>query len=188
MPAPSLAASFRANLPCCGRSWTASGSRSSPAGMTAAAPRRKSLPRWTRSPTTCSSSRTWAASHVVYADTSLGRHGAIWGPISQRPVLAADEWPAYGRKLTELAERMADFGVRMAFHHHMGTIVETDEEVGLLMRHTGPAVGLLYDTGHSVFRRRRSAFAGQARTSGASFTCTARMPAGPSSTRRGART
>ena len=90
-------------------------------------------------------------SHVVYADTSLGRHGAIWGPISQRPVLAANDWPAYGRKLTELAERMADFGVRMAFHHHMGTIVETDEEVGLLMRHTGPAVGLLYDTGHSVF-------------------------------------
>jgi inosose dehydratase len=39
----------------------------------------------------------------------------------------------------------------MAFHHHMGTIVETDEEVGLLMKHTGEAVGLLYDTGHSIF-------------------------------------
>ncbi len=91
------------------------------------------------------------SSHVVYADTSLGRHGAIWGPISQRPSLSASDWPAYGRKLTELAERMADFGVGMAFHHHMGTIVETDEEVGLLMKHTGKAVGLLYDTGHSIF-------------------------------------
>ena len=39
----------------------------------------------------------------------------------------------------------------MAFHHHMGTIVETDDEVGLLMRHTGEAVGLLYDTGHCAF-------------------------------------
>ena len=46
---------------------------------------------------------------------------------------------------------MADFGVRMAFHHHMGTIVETDAEVGLLMQHTGEAVGVLYDTGHSTF-------------------------------------
>jgi len=91
------------------------------------------------------------STHVVYADTSLGRHGAIWGPISQRPALSVAEWPAYGRKLTALAERMASFGVGMAFHHHMGTIVETDEEVGLLMRHTGEAVGLLYDTGHSVF-------------------------------------
>jgi inosose dehydratase len=91
------------------------------------------------------------STHVVYADTSRGRHGAIWGPISERPALSPDEWPAYGRKLTALAERMADFGVRMAFHHHMGTIVETDADVGLLMRHTGEAVGLLYDTGHSAF-------------------------------------
>ena len=95
--------------------------------------------------------RDMGCAHVVYADTSLGRHGAIWGPISERPRLAARDWPGYGRKLTDLAERMADFGVGMAFHHHMGTIVETDEEVGLLMRHTGEAVGLLYDTGHSAF-------------------------------------
>ena len=91
------------------------------------------------------------STHVVYADTSRGRHGAIWGPISQRPKLSAGEWPIYGKKLTQLAEKMADFGVRMAFHHHMGTIVETDEEVGLMMKHTGEAVGLLYDTGHSSF-------------------------------------
>lgn len=89
--------------------------------------------------------------HVVYADTSLGRHGAIWDPISKRPSLGDGEWPAYGRKLTMLAERMQEFGVAMAFHHHMGTIVETDEEVGKLMQYTGPAVGLLYDTGHSSF-------------------------------------
>jgi inosose dehydratase len=91
------------------------------------------------------------STHVVYADTSRGRHGAIWDPISKRPTLQAEEWPVYGRKLTQLAERMADFGVRMAFHHHMGTIIETDAEVGLLMKHTGEAVGLLYDTGHSTF-------------------------------------
>jgi inosose dehydratase len=33
----------------------------------------------------------------------------------------------------------------------MGTIVETDAEVDRLMAVTGPAVGLLYDTGHSAF-------------------------------------
>jgi inosose dehydratase len=31
------------------------------------------------------------STHVVYADTSRGRHNAIWGPISQRPVLSAEE-------------------------------------------------------------------------------------------------
>ena len=46
---------------------------------------------------------------------------------------------------------MAEFGVGMAFHHHMGTIVETDDEVDRLMSVTGPAVGLLYDSGHCAF-------------------------------------
>lgn len=95
--------------------------------------------------------RDLGAGRVVYADTSRGRHGGIWDPISKRPALAHDEWAAYGRKVTALAERMAEFGVPMAFHHHMGTIVETDAEVDRLMAVTGPAVGLLYDTGHSAF-------------------------------------
>ena len=95
--------------------------------------------------------RDLGAKHVVYADTSRGRHGAIFDPISQRPSLSSDEWPAYGAKITALAERMADFGVRMAFHHHMGTIVETDAEIDQLMARTSQAVGLLYDTGHCAF-------------------------------------
>ena len=95
--------------------------------------------------------KAMGCSHVVYADTSRGRHGAIWDPISLRPRLADDEWRDYGRRLTGLAERMAEFGVGMAFHHHMGTIVETDDDVDRLMNCTGEAVGLLYDTGHSIF-------------------------------------
>jgi inosose dehydratase len=95
--------------------------------------------------------RDLGAEVIVYADTSRGRHDGIWQPISRRPKLADEDWPAYGRKITALAEKMADFGVRMAFHHHMGTIVESDEEVDRLMAVTGPAVGLLFDSGHSSF-------------------------------------
>ncbi len=85
---------------------------------------------------------------VVYADTS-GRLG--FPPISQRPVLADDDWPMYGRKVTELAERMTAFGVRMAFHHHMGTIVQSDADIDRLMATTGEAAGLLFDSGHCLF-------------------------------------
>ncbi len=95
--------------------------------------------------------RDMGCSHVVYADTSRGRHGAIFDPISKRPALSAEEWKPYGAKITTFAEKLKDFGVSMAFHHHMGTIVETDAEIGLLMQHTGEAVGLLYDTGHCAF-------------------------------------
>jgi len=88
---------------------------------------------------------------VVYADTSGRSEGDLFAPISRRPRLPEDAWLEYGRRLTELSERMADFGVGMAFHHHMGTIVETDEEVDRLMEATGPTVGLLYDSGHCLF-------------------------------------
>ena len=95
--------------------------------------------------------RDLGCSHVVYADTSRRAEGDLFAPISRRPKLADDEWTPYGKRLTALAERMADFGVRMAFHHHMGTIVETDAEVDRLMAVSGAAVGLLYDCGHCVF-------------------------------------
>lgn len=95
--------------------------------------------------------RDLGAKHVVYADTSRGRHGAIHAPISQRPKLEDSEWRAYGDKITGLSERFADFGVKMAFHHHMGTIVETDAEIDRLMASTGEAFGLLFDAGHCAF-------------------------------------
>lgn len=95
--------------------------------------------------------RDLGARIVVYADTSRGRHDGIFAPISERPRLADSDWPSYGEKLTALADRMAAFGVGMAFHHHMGTIVETDDEVDRLMAATGRCVGLLFDTGHCLF-------------------------------------
>ena len=95
--------------------------------------------------------RDLGAEHVVYADTSRGRHDMIFRPISERPRLSAEEWQAYGSKITSLADRMRDFGVAMAFHHHMGTIVESDADIDALMAHTGEAVGLLFDTGHCAF-------------------------------------
>jgi inosose dehydratase len=88
---------------------------------------------------------------VVYADTSRGRHDGIYAPISQRPRLGDGEWAAYGQKVTALADRMRDFGVGMAFHHHMGTVVETDAEIDRFMAVAGPSVGLLFDTGHCLF-------------------------------------
>ncbi|MBI4921473.1 MAG: myo-inosose-2 dehydratase [Devosia nanyangense] len=97
--------------------------------------------------------RDLGARVVVYADTSRGRHDGIFRPVSQRPRLDDADWPAYGRKITALADRMAGFGVRMAFHHHMGTIVETDHEIDELMAHSGESVGLLFDTGHCVYAK-----------------------------------
>ena len=95
--------------------------------------------------------RDMGCRHVVYADVTGGKHGDPARKLSNRPKLAAEDWAGYGRKVTALAERMAAFGVGMAFHHHMGTIVQTGPEIDALMRHTGEAAGLLFDSGHCLF-------------------------------------
>ena len=72
-------------------------------------------------------------------------------PLSLRPRIADEQFQKYGAKLTELAEWMSERGVALTYHHHMGTIVESQREVDLLMQSTGPAVGLLIDTGHLTY-------------------------------------
>jgi inosose dehydratase len=95
--------------------------------------------------------RRLGAPVLVYAETTGTVQSKIDVGVSRRPRLPDQEFPAYGRKLTALAEWMAGEGVAMAFHHHMGTVIENQREIDLLMAHTGTAVGLLLDTGHLVY-------------------------------------
>lgn len=88
---------------------------------------------------------------MVYAETTGSLQSDLSTPVSRRPRLDPQGLRDYGRKLTNLAEYMQGRGIRMAFHHHMGTIVETEEEIDLLMANNGPAVGLLVDSGHLVY-------------------------------------
>ncbi len=91
------------------------------------------------------------ASVVVYAETTGTVQGSMDIPVSARPVMPEAEFAPYGEKLTAFAEWLAAEGCPMAFHHHMGTVVESEAEIDLLMRHTGETVGLLLDTGHLLF-------------------------------------
>ena len=95
--------------------------------------------------------RSLGAPVLVYAETTGSVQSRIDTGVSRRPRLPDADFPAYGRKLTALAEWMAGEGVAMAYHHHMGTVVETQREIDLLMAHSGPAVGLLLDTGHLAY-------------------------------------
>jgi len=72
-------------------------------------------------------------------------------PLARKPVLDEAQIRAYGHKLTAFAEWCAAQGMPIAFHHHMGTAIETPAELDLLMTHTGDALALLLDTGHLAF-------------------------------------
>lgn len=88
---------------------------------------------------------------MVFAETSGTVHGQRDRPLSSRPQLSDDDWPEFAERLTVVADQLADQGLRMAYHHHMGTVIETAEEIDRLMASTGPSVGLLLDTGHTTY-------------------------------------
>jgi inosose dehydratase len=88
---------------------------------------------------------------MVYAETTGTVQGRMEVPVANRPVMPEAEFGPYGERLTAFADWMQAEGCPMTFHHHMGTVVETEREIDLLMASTGPAVGLLLDTGHLTF-------------------------------------
>ncbi len=89
---------------------------------------------------------------MVFAETTGEIILNAAAAASSRPKLTtASEWKQLGQRFTEVADHMLGKGVRMAVHHHMGTVIQSAEDVDRLMENTGPSVGLLLDTGHMTF-------------------------------------
>lgn len=88
---------------------------------------------------------------MVFAEVSRCTHGDQRAPLSQRPHITKADWPRFGERMTKLAEKMRSAGLRLAYHHHMGTVVQSAADIDNLMQATGDAVGLLLDTGHLTY-------------------------------------
>ena len=88
---------------------------------------------------------------MVHAEVSRAVHGQRSTPLSRRPVLSDADWSVLAPRLSEMGRRLKARGLHLAYHHHMGTVIETETEVDRLMASTGPEVGLLLDTGHLTF-------------------------------------
>ncbi len=72
-------------------------------------------------------------------------------PLSESPSLGAADMISFCAKVEELAAFTAEQGIDLVYHHHMGTVVETPQELNAFMSNTGPATKLLFDTGHAYF-------------------------------------
>jgi inosose dehydratase len=88
---------------------------------------------------------------MVFAEVSRAIHGERATPLSRRPVLSDADWQLLAPRLAEMGRRLKARGLHLAYHHHMGTVIESEAELDRLMASTGPEVGLLLDTGHLTF-------------------------------------
>jgi inosose dehydratase len=86
----------------------------------------------------------------IIAETSNAIHGNRNRALSASPRLERAGWARFGEKLTEVADHVAAAGMRLAYHHHLGTVVESGEDLARLLESTGASVGMTIDTGHAA--------------------------------------
>jgi inosose dehydratase len=96
----------------------------------------------------------YAAGARVIGASEQGRsvQGQDKPVFDARPVFSDVEWDRLCDGLNKLGKKAAAKGMKLTYHHHMGTGVQTTAEIDRLMENTDPkSLGLLYDTGHLVF-------------------------------------
>ena len=93
------------------------------------------------------------SSVFIFADVSGSIQGEPKIPLSKRPKLKDNEWGVYCNKISEIAKRLSDIGLPMSYHEHMGTIIQSEQDICRLLDNTDDKTSLLFDTGHIFFAK-----------------------------------
>ena len=93
---------------------------------------------------------------MVFAEITDSIQGDPNTPLSKRPKLLEDDWTLLISRINEISKMMSDEGMPLAYHHHMGTVIETENETRRLIENTNDTVKLLIDTGHMLFAQGNS--------------------------------
>ena len=91
---------------------------------------------------------------LVLADCQTPERREIAGrvPVDGSKSLKPDQWKQVGAIIRQVEQASAEFGLRVVFHPHVATFVETPFEVEYLFDALGGSqVGLCLDTGHCVY-------------------------------------
>jgi inosose dehydratase len=94
--------------------------------------------------------KSLGAKVMVFCEVSRCVHGDRKIPLSKRPKLAEKEWKQFCERLDAVGQALEKQGLKMAYHHHMGTVIQSEDEVDRMMDSTR-SVGLLLDSGHLTF-------------------------------------
>lgn len=88
---------------------------------------------------------------MVFCEVTDCIHGNREVPVRNRPVMSDAQWATLLERIEVVGQYLQSQGVALAYHHHMGTVVESEADVDRLMTGTSDAVGLLLDSGHLTY-------------------------------------
>ena len=86
----------------------------------------------------------------IIAECSNTVHGERGRRLADTPHLTATQWPQFGARLSALARYLQKRGLRLAYHFHLGTVVDGEDDIERFVAHTDPSVGFVIDTGHAA--------------------------------------
>jgi inosose dehydratase len=86
----------------------------------------------------------------IIAECSNTVHGDRRRPLAATPHLTEAQWPEFGERLSTLARYLEERGLRLAYHFHLGTVVDGEDDIERFVAHTEPGVGFVIDTGHAA--------------------------------------
>jgi inosose dehydratase len=89
--------------------------------------------------------------HINACECSNTVHGNDHVAVNDRPIMNDAQWERFSSGYEELSRFAHEHGVRMGYHHHMGTIIESPSDIDRFMEMAGPHTRLLLDTGHAYF-------------------------------------
>jgi inosose dehydratase len=92
------------------------------------------------------------APYLIAADSGDDRRRSEAGHVDPNGALTNDQWNSLSTGLNDLARELAPMGIKVVFHNHVGTYVETEPETARLLEETDPAlVSWCLDCGHLAY-------------------------------------
>lgn len=96
--------------------------------------------------------KAMGAKVIVVCECGHSIQGKAIPVFAEKPEFNAEQWDELIAGLHEIGDIAQANGMQIVYHHHMGTGVQTEEELDYLMQHTDAnRVSLLFDTGHLRF-------------------------------------
>lgn len=101
----------------------------------------------------CKFLKAVGADTIGASEQSYSIQGQMHTPVFEcKYVMAQKEWERFAKGMNRLGEIADSMGMKLVYHHHMGTVVQTAAEIDKMMDMTDPdKFSLLFDSGHLAY-------------------------------------
>ena len=101
----------------------------------------------------CKFLKAVGADTIGASEQSYSIQGQMHTPVFEcKYVMVQKEWERFAKGMNRLGEIADSMGMKLVYHHHMGTVVQTAAEIDKMMDMTDPdKFALLFDSGHLAY-------------------------------------